>query len=73
VQSFGSDGGGDVVVTAVKRAEDDADAFVVRAYESAGRAASAQLEILGASIEVDFGANEIKTFVGDRETDLLEW
>jgi alpha-mannosidase len=71
-QSFGSDGGGDVVGTVVKRAE-DSDAFVVRAYESSGRPAHARLGILGTTIDADFGANEIKTFVGDEETDLLEW
>ena len=60
--SFGDDGGGDVVVTAVKGAE-DGDGFVVRAYESAGRAGARRLEILGREIEADFGANEIKTFV----------
>jgi alpha-mannosidase len=74
-ESFGDDGGGDAVVTAVKGAE-DGDGFVVRAYESAGRPSHARFELLGRAIESDFGANEIKTFVvnGDdvRETDLLE-
>ena len=57
------------------RAE-DGNGFVVRAYESAGRASHTRFEILGRVIESDFGANEIKTFVLDgdevRETDLLE-
>ena len=75
--SYGDDGSGDVVVTVVKGAE-DGGAFVVRAYESAGRPARCALEFLGHTIEAEFGANEIKTFVvkgdGDiRETDLLEW
>jgi alpha-mannosidase len=70
--SFGSDDGGDVVVTVVKRAE-DSDAWVVRAVETGGRDADARIEILGTTIEARFGANEIKTFVGQRETDLLEW
>lgn len=69
--SFGDDGGGDVVVTTVKGAE-DGGGYVVRAYESAGRPASARIELLGRAIEADFGANEIKTFVDTRETDLLE-
>jgi alpha-mannosidase len=74
--SYGDDGGGDVVVTAVKGAE-DGDGFVVRAYESAGRASHARFEILGRVFESDFGATEIKTFVVSRdgevrETDLLE-
>jgi alpha-mannosidase len=75
--SYGDDGGANVVVTAVKAAE-DGDGFVVRAYESAGRASRARFEVLGHTIEAEFGAHEIKTFVvtrsGDvRETDLLEW
>ena len=38
--SFADDGGGDVVVTVLKGAE-DGDALVVRAYETAGRAGHA--------------------------------
>ena len=70
--SFADDGGGDVVVTVVKRAE-DSDAWVVRAVETGGRAAGARIEILGTAIDAQFGPNEIKTFVGEKETDLLEW
>jgi len=77
--SFGDDGGGDVVLTVVKHAEDD-DAFVVRAYDSAGRAAHAKLELFGRTFEADFGAHEIKTFRVPRdaaapvaEVNLLEW
>jgi alpha-mannosidase len=68
----------DVVVTVVKRAE-DGDALVVRAYESAGRPASARIDVLGRTIEAEFGAHEIKTFRVPRdggeivETNLLEW
>jgi alpha-mannosidase len=71
-RSFGDDGGGDVVVTVVKRAE-DGDGYTVRAVETAGRFADARLEILGTTIEASFGPNEIKTFVNGKETDLLEW
>ncbi len=79
--SFASDGGGDVVVTVVKGAE-DGGALVVRAYESAGRAARATIELplVGRTIEADFGPAEIKTFRVPRdsaapvvETNLLEW
>ena len=76
--SYADDGGGDVVVTALKGAEDGA-AWVVRAYESAGRRARARLDVLGRTIDAEFGPHEIKTFLvprggGDvRETDLLEW
>lgn len=79
--SYASDGGGDVVVTVVKHAE-DGDAFVVRGFESSGRSAHATIELpaFGRTIEADFGANEIKTFRVPRdsnqpvaETDLLEF
>jgi alpha-mannosidase len=70
-QSFASDGAGDVVLTVLKAAE-DGEAVVVRAYESSGRPADVQLEFLGRTIDASFGANEIKTFVETRETDLLE-
>jgi hypothetical protein len=59
----------------VKGGEDGG--YAIRAYETAGRAAQARLEVLGTAIEADFGPHEIKTFVLDggaaRETDLLEW
>jgi alpha-mannosidase len=79
--SFMSDGGGDVVATVLKAAEDDG-ALVVRAYESSGRRARATIELplVGRSIEAEFGAAEIKTFRVPRdaaspvtETNLLEW
>jgi len=70
-RSFADDGGGSVVVTVVKRGEDGGVA--VRAVETAGRACEATLEVLGETIGASFGANEIKTFVDGKETDLLEW
>lgn len=80
--SFASDGEGDVVVTVLKGAEDGNGSLVVRGYESAGRPARAVIELplLDRTIEADFGAHEIKTFVVPRdpdapvaETNLLEW
>jgi alpha-mannosidase len=73
--SYGADDSGSVVVTVVKRAE-DGGGVAVRAYETAGRATRARLQVLGRTIEAEFGAHELKTFVvGDdvREVDLLEW
>jgi alpha-mannosidase len=79
--AFADDGGGDVVVTVVKAAE-DGNGVVVRAYESAGRPSRARIELplLDRSIEADFGLAEIKTFLVPRdpasavvETNLLEW
>jgi alpha-mannosidase len=77
--SFADDGGGAVVASVVKAAE-DGGAFVVRAFESAGRSARATLRLLDRTFDADFGAHEIKTFRVPREpgepvmeTDLLEW
>jgi len=78
--SYVADGGGGVVVTVLKGAE-DGDGFVLRAYESSGRAADAVIDVplLGRSIEAPFGPSEIKTFRLPRdpaepvvELDLLE-
>jgi len=78
--AYVSDGAADVVVTVLKRAEDD-DGFVLRAFESSGRAARATIELslLGRTIEAGFRPGEIKTFrIPDdatqpvAETDLLE-
>jgi alpha-mannosidase len=75
-RSFATDGGGDAVLTVLKEAE-DGGALVVRAFESAGRAAHAAFDVLGTRVEADFGPHELKTFVlrdgAARETDLLEW
>ena len=84
--SFASDGGGDVVMTVLKGAEDRDGALVVRAFETAGRPARARIELplVDGAIEAEFGPHEIKTFVVPRarararardavETDLLEW
>ena len=80
--SFASDGGGAVVGTVLKRAEDGDGAVVVRAFESAGRAGRTciELPLVGRTIEAEFGAHEIKTFLVPAEpgepvveTNLLEF
>jgi alpha-mannosidase len=79
--SYLSDGGGSVVVTVLKAAEDGDGGLVVRAYESAGRPgrATIDLPLADRTIDADFGAHEIKTFVvpggpaAPVETNLLEW
>jgi alpha-mannosidase len=66
----------------IKAAEDGNGDVVVRAYESTGRPARARFELpfLDRTLEAEFGASEIKTFLVPRgsaapvvETDLLEW
>jgi alpha-mannosidase len=71
---------GSVVPTVLKMAEDGPDAFVVRAYESAGQECEATIEVLGRTVTASFGPAEIRTFLvprnpGEpvRETDLIEW
>jgi alpha-mannosidase len=69
-----------VVPTVVKFAEDD-DALVVRAYETAGRPATATIDLplVNRTIRAEFGPAEVKTFRVPRDggpvvqTDLLEW
>ncbi|KAB8185759.1 alpha-mannosidase [Nonomuraea phyllanthi] len=75
------DGGGQVMVTAVKLHEDAPRDLVVRAVETTGEAASATLDIPLARVRVtaDFGPSQIRTFriplddpLSAVETDLVE-
>ena len=81
-RSFASDGGGDVVLTVLKGAEDEDGSLVVRAYETSGRAARATIELplVSRSLTAEFRPHELKTFRVPRdasapvsETTLLEW
>jgi alpha-mannosidase len=82
-QSYLSDGGGQVMVTAVKGCADGGRSpdVVVRAVESTGRPGRARIElpVVGRAIVAAFGPNQIRTFrvpVGRaeiREVDLIEW
>ena len=62
-QSLATDGGGDVMITAVKGWEDGTD-LVVRAVETTGRACVGRLElpVAGRVIDADFGPSQIRTF-----------
>lgn len=81
-RSFAAVGDADnVLLTVVKRAEENVDAFVVRGYETAGTAATATIDlpVLGRRVTVGFGPHEIKTLLVPRhparpvvEADLLE-
>ena len=80
-RSFASVTPGSVVVSVLKLTEDPGDDLVVRAYESAGRPAHAEIDLplAGRRITATFGPCEIKTFRAPRdselpviETDLLE-
>jgi alpha-mannosidase len=79
-RSFMAVSGGSVVPSVLKVAEDRPDAVVVRAYETAGRACEATIEVLGRTVTASFGPAEIKTFLVPRdgeapvvETDMIEW
>ena len=80
VRSFASVSADNVVPAVLKVSEDGPDAVVLRAYESAGRACEATIEVLGRSVTAAFGPAEIKTFRIPRdpsepvvETDMIEW
>ena len=70
------DGGGSFVMTVLKGAE-GGRGYVLRGFESAGRAAEAAVTLFGRTVDVAVGANEIRTVLvraeGEPETtDLLE-
>jgi alpha-mannosidase len=78
---FVTSGAGSVLVSVVKLTEDPGDDLVVRAYESAGRPATAEIDLplVGRCLTAAFGPCEIRTFRVPRdperpviETDLLE-
>jgi alpha-mannosidase len=85
-KSFAGDGGGAVMVTALKGTEDATDApggadVVVRAVETRGEDGRSRIELplLGRTIEEDFGPSQLRTFVVPadpaepvREVDLIE-
>lgn len=62
----------DLLVAAIKQAEDSED-VAVRVYENNGNEIDARMEVLGKSIDARLSHHAIKTFVGDKETNLLEW
>ena len=79
-RSFATDGGGRVMITALKEAE-DGHGLVVRAVETLGEPADARFEVpvAGRVIEAAFGPGQIRTFLlpddlGEQvvELDLLE-
>ncbi|MFU8850390.1 alpha-mannosidase [Micromonospora sp. SL1-18] len=82
-QSYLSDGGDQILVTAVKGSEDGTGTpdLIVRAVESTGRPGRGRIELpmLGRVITADFGPSQLRTFRvpvdgGDiREVDLIEW
>jgi alpha-mannosidase len=61
----------DTVVMAVLKLAEDDDALVVRAWETAGRAAQATfaLPVIGRTFDADFGPGEIRTFRVPRDPD----
>jgi alpha-mannosidase len=82
--SFASDGGGAVMVTALKGTEDVTDGaggadLVVRAVETRGEPGRSRIQVAGRMIEEDFGPSQIRTFIVPAdpampltETDLIE-
>ena len=85
--SFASDGGGQVMITALKGSEDESDAaggadLIVRAVETTGQAGHARIDLplAGRTLDYDFGASQLRTFRVPTdpgapvvEVDLIEW
>ena len=63
VRSFGGVESDSVLITAVKPAEDDPGAVVVRAHETAGRATTATLTWAGRSVTLPFAAYQLRTLL----------
>jgi alpha-mannosidase len=61
-----------VIVTAIKQAEDSEDA-VIRAYEVNGNNTSAKIKLFDKEINAEFAHNEVKTFKGKDEVNMIEW
>lgn len=77
--SFADDGGGAVMVTAIKGPEDPADdggetGLIVRAVETRGVATRARiaLPLLGRDLEADWGPYQVRTFRVAREGEPIE-
>lgn len=65
--------GENIVVTAVKKAEDSEEP-VIRFCEMNGENGTVSMELFGKKIETSVGHNEIKTFRADgTEVNLIEW
>jgi alpha-mannosidase len=80
--SVSGPGADDVLISVLKRGEDDNGAVVLRGYETSGREAAVRIDIpfLGRSFETVFGPNEVKTLrlpspaeAAPSEVDLIEW
>jgi len=61
-----------LVITAIKQAEDGKDT-VIRLYEAEGKETHAQIELFGRRLSPVLSPNELKTFLGENEVNLLEW
>lgn len=80
-QSYLTVSGSDhVVVSVLKRAEDNDGTTILRAYETAGHPAEVTIDVLGRSFTATFTPHEIKTLrlpadteAAPTEVDLIEW
>lgn len=64
--SYADDGEGAFVMTVLKGAE-DGTGYVLRGFEAAGRHATPSLRIFGRTVELEVGANEIRTVLVPRD------
>ena len=61
-----------VIVTAVKQAE-GSEEIVLRAYEANGENTDAKIKLFDKETKVHFAHNEVKTFKGNDEVNMIEW
>jgi len=62
----------DIIITAIKQAE-DSEETVIRAYEANGNNTNAKMKLFDREIIADFAHNEVKTFKGNDEVNMIEW
>lgn len=62
----------DIIITAIKQAE-DSDETVIRAYEANGNNTNAKIKLFDKEITAEFAHNEVKTFKGCDEVNMIEW
>lgn len=61
-----------IIVTAVKKAE-DSDETVIRAYEANGENTDVKIKLFNKEILTEFSHNQVKTFKGNDEVNIIEW
>lgn len=62
----------DIIITAIKQAE-DSEETVIRAYEANGNNINVEIKLFDEEITAEFAHNEVKTFKSKDEVNMIEW